>query len=72
MMSRYDWASFPKEVCFAATDSNGNVFGYDIAPKYFEFGKWMPENEFLIFLYRTEPSQHCDQSLEVRPVELSQ
>lgn len=49
MKTKYDWSDVPLKVNWIATDSNGNVFGYDIKPKMMEYGNFMHVSDFLYF-----------------------
>ena len=71
MKTKYDWSNVPDEVTWIATDSNGIVFGYDVAPVAMDFGKLMAYDSLFLYYPHTGWMQpfkgNWRESLEQRP-----
>ena len=64
----YDWSKAPDWAQWAATDSNGVVYWYEVKPYVDRFSnRWMPSRREV----RPAPDAHCpvnwEESLEERP-----
>ena len=67
MKTRYNWRNIPDWVSYVAIDSNGDKFGYDVAPELHSSDCWTNNIGQSCLLENIGPCENWKDSLEERP-----